>query len=121
MPQRRQTRGARRPTREDLDAKQRRILDALPSDELRELFLDQLPGIQPVSTSARKKAQQIQQHASLLEAAIQRLRAHKDQLEALARNLENGTGAGGVDLRRELAPPDLDGVVLRYVRGKRGG
>jgi hypothetical protein len=118
---RRRAGGVRRPTREDLTDVQRQILDVLPSDEFRELFLDQLPGIQPVSTSGKKKAEQIQRHANMLEGAIRTLRAYKAQLEALARNLENGTGADQVDLRKELAPPDIEGVVLRYVRGKRGG
>jgi hypothetical protein len=96
---RRQTRGARRPTREDLTDTQRRILEALPSDDLREIFLDQLPRIEPVSTSARKKAQQIQQHVNLLEAAIQRLRAHKDQLEAFVLNPSSETHIIEDDLR----------------------
>jgi hypothetical protein len=117
---RRRAGGVRRPTREDLTEVQRQILDVLPSDEFRELFLDQLPGIQPVSTSGKKKAEQIQRHANMVEGAIRTLRAHKEQLEALARNLENGTGAAQVDLRKELAPPEIEGVVLRYVRGKRG-
>jgi hypothetical protein len=117
----RHARSARRRTREELTEVQRRILDVLPSDEFRELFLDQLPGIQPVSTSGKKKAEQIQRHAGMLEGAIRTLQAHKQQLEALARNLENGTGGAQVDLRKELAPPDIQGVVLRYVRGKRGG
>jgi hypothetical protein len=118
---RRRAGSVRRPTREDLTDVQRQILDVLPSDEFRELFLDQLPGIQPVSTSGKKKAEQIQRHAGMLEGAIRTLQAHKQQLEALARNLENGTGGAQVDLRKELAPPDIEGVVLRYVRGKRGG
>jgi hypothetical protein len=117
----RHARGVRRPTREDLTEVQRQILDVLPSDEFRELFLDQLPGIQPVSTSGKKKAQLIQRHVSLLDAAIRTLRTHKEQLEALARSLENGTGPSQVDLRAELAPPTIDGVALRYVRGKRAG
>jgi hypothetical protein len=117
----RQARGVRRPTRDDITEVQRQILDALPSDDFRELFLDQLPALQPVNTSAKKKAQLIQRHVSLLDSAIRMLRSHKEQLEALARNLENGTGPTQVDLRTELAPPKIDGVALRYVRGKRSG
>jgi hypothetical protein len=118
---RRRAGGVRRPTREDLTEVQRQILEALPTDEFRELFLEQLPAIQPVSMSGKKKTEQIQRHTSMLERAIRTLQAHKQQLEALARNLENGTGPSQVDLRKELAPPDIEGVVLRYVRGKRGG
>jgi hypothetical protein len=117
----RRTGGARRPTREELTDVQRQILDALPNDDFRELFIDQLPLIQPANPLAKKKAQLIQRHVGVLDAAIRTLRTHKEKLEALAGSLENGTGAAQVDLRKELAPPDIEGVVLRYVRGKRGG
>jgi hypothetical protein len=119
MPQ--QTRGARRPTRGELTDAQRQILDALPNDEFRELFLEQLPLVQPANPLAKKKAQLIQRHVGVLDAAIRTLRSHKEQLERLAGNLENGTGPGHVDLRAELAPPKIDGIALQYVRGRRAG
>src|SRR5581483_11330502 len=102
-------RGARRPTRDDLSEVQRRILDALPNDDFREMFLEQLPAIQPANASAKRKAQQIQQHAKMLEGAVRTLQAHKEKLETLARSLENGTGPTHVDLRAELSPPKIDG------------
>jgi hypothetical protein len=117
----RQARGARRPTREELTDVQRQILAALPNDDFRELFIDQLPPIQPGNPLAKKKAQLIQRHVGLLDAAIRTLRTHKEQLERLAGSLENGTGPSQVDLRAELAPPKIDGVALQYVRGKRAG
>lgn len=109
----------RRPTWNDLNEVQRRIHDALP-DELRSLYLEQLPDITEAAPAARKKAKLIQERVALLEGMIDDLRKHQRHLQTLATQLENGADPETVDLRKELSPPVIPGVAIRYVRGVRG-
>jgi hypothetical protein len=108
----------RRPTDTDLNDSQRRIYDALPTD-LKEEFMRQLPDIAVSSAQARKKAQLIRERIHLLERVISDLQGHKSHLNQLAKDLEQGAGPETIDLRQELKPPSINGVAMRYVRGRR--
>jgi hypothetical protein len=108
----------RRPTEADLNDAQRRIYDVLPPD-FKEEFLRQLPDIAVSSAQARKKAQLIRERVHLLERVIGDLQSHRTHLNQLAKDLEQGAGPESIDLRQELKPPAINGVAMRYVRGRR--
>jgi hypothetical protein len=108
----------RRPTEADLNDAQRRIYDVLPTD-FKEDFLRQLPDIAISSAQARKKAQLIRERVHLLERVIGDLQGHKNHLNQMAKDLEQGGSAESIDLRQELKPPSINGVAMRYVRGRR--
>jgi hypothetical protein len=110
----------RRPSIADLNDSQREIFEALPSHELKDKFLAQLPDITVSSAQARKKAQLIRDRIRLLDGVIGQLESHKTQLARVAKDLENGADPESVDLRHELKPPTISGVAMRYVRRGRG-
>jgi hypothetical protein len=109
---------SRRPEYADLNADQRELYDALPP-EFRSRFLDQLPDIKEAGTATRKKIEAISKHTLLLAEVIGTLRKHHQHLDQLVKDLEAGASPEAVDLRRELSPPAIPGVVMRYVRGSR--
>lgn len=106
----------RRPTVNDLNESQREIFEALPTNELKEKFLAQLPDITVSSAQARRKAKLIRKRIELLESVLAQLESHKNHLARVARDLENGADPESVDLRHELKPPAISGVALRYTR-----
>jgi hypothetical protein len=107
----------RRPTLADLDSNQREIYDALP-EHLRDNFLKQLPDIAVASAQGRKKAALIRARVQLLSGVISDLQSHRERLSHLAKDLDNGADPEEIGLRHQLKPPSLNGVVLRYVRGR---
>jgi len=113
---RRTARQKRRPTVDDLNETHRRIYESIPAEELREAFLNSLPPISTSTAGTRKKAQLIRDRANLVDDAIRQLQEHKRQLLQLAKSVEQGAP---VDLRTELKLPDVRGISLRYVRGRK--
>jgi len=113
----RQARTSRSRTEADLNERQRRIYAAL-SDELREAYLQEI-GPVPVSlASGRRKAEQVRARLQRVDVIIARFQQHRRHLVDLAKQLEQGTvNAIDVDLRRELAAPEIAGVSVRYERG----
>ena len=101
----------RQPTVEDLTPEQRRIYDAVP-DPLKDLFLAQLPPIDP--STGKKTTEQLEKWL----AAAKKVRADLDERIGRVSALVSIARTGRpVDLKRELEPLAVSRVVFRFQRG----
>jgi hypothetical protein len=97
------------PLVEDLDERQRRIYEMLP-EEGRRLFLEMLPPIEPTPESERQAAL-IRGRVRALEVLERYAREERARLAKLLPSVDRGKK---VDIRRELAPPAIAGVTVKF-------
>jgi hypothetical protein len=102
----------RPPTAADLSPEQRRIYDHIQGEEIRELYLASLPPIRE-SPASRRQAEQLRRRLQVLAALQRYSEAEAQRLTELLPQAERGRT---FNLNRELAPPPLVGVVLRFTR-----
>jgi hypothetical protein len=102
----------RPPTVEDLTPEQRRIYDHIQGEDVRQLYLNSLPPIRE-SPASRRQAEQLRRRLEVLAALRDYSEAESERLREFLAQAERGRTT---NLNRELVPPTLPGVVLRFRR-----
>lgn len=108
----------RQPTAEDLTGEQLAFYEQLPSDDLKKMYLSQLPPVSTSTEQSKKKAQAIRSSIAMMKRVVDALNTQIESMDETAASLEKGRNAASVDLRKITAPPKIPGVILRFTRSK---